>query len=146
MFNQINEDVKNAMKSQDKFALGVLRLLKSALQNEAINKKSDLTDEECEVVIKKQVKMRNDSLVEFEKYGKADEVEKLKSEIDFLLKYLPIQLTDEEINEEVDKLFKEVAPSSVKDMGKCMKYASENIKNADMSKVSKLIKEKLNEV
>lgn len=146
MLNKINENVKAAMKSQDKFTLSVLRMLKSALQNEEIKNQRDLTDEEVESVVKKQVKMRNDSLVEFEKFDKKEECDSLKKEIEILLNYLPKQLTDEEIVNEVEKLFIEVKPEGVRDMGKCMAYASANIKNADMSKVSSLIKEKLNEV
>ncbi len=146
MYNKVNEDVKIAMKSQDKFKLSVLRMLKSAMQNEAIKNKSDLTDEEVMSCVKKQIKMRNDSLVEFTKFNKTEECDKLKLEIEMLLEYLPKQLTDEEIVLEVEKLFTEVKPTGVKDMGACMKYASQNIKNADMSKVSALIKEKLNEV
>lgn len=144
MYNQINEDVKTAMKSQDKFKLSVLRMLKSALQNEAISKKAELNDDEVEIVVKRQIKMRKDSLAEFEKFGKEEECKNLNQEINILLAYLPVQLTDEEIEIEVNKLFNEIKPDGIRDMGKCMKYASENIKNADMAKVSALIKQKLN--
>lgn len=144
MIDKINEDVKLAMKSQDKFKLSVLRMLKSALQNEAIKIKNELSDEEIDIVIKRQIKMRKDSLIEFEKFNKVEECEKLSSEIDILLSYLPEQLTDEQIILEVEKMFDELKPVGIKDMGKCMKYAQANIKNADMAKVSSLIKEKLN--
>ncbi|MFI3260564.1 MAG: GatB/YqeY domain-containing protein [bacterium] len=144
MFDQINEDVKVAMKAQDKLKLSVLRMLKSSLQNKSIELKSDLTDEQVEDVIKKQVKMRNDSLLEFQKFGKVDECEKLNDEIEILLTYLPKQLTDDEILLEVEKMFEELKPTSAKDMGMCMKYAQTNIKNVDMTKVSALIKQKLN--
>ena len=143
MLDQINEEIKTSLKSGDKFKLSVLRMLKSALQNESISLKKELTNEEIEIVVKRQVKMRNDSLTEYTKYGKNEEIETLNKEIEILLTYLPKQLTDEEIKEAVDKLFQEVKPSGMKDMGACMKYASENIKNADMSKVSSLIKDKL---
>ncbi len=94
MFKQVNDDLVVAMKEQDKFALNVLRMLKSALQLEKINKKSDLTDDEVIVVIKKQIKMRNDSIVEFEKFGKNEEIAKLNQEMDLLKKYLPEELSE----------------------------------------------------
>ena len=63
--DKIVSDMTNAMKAQDKFTLGVLRMLKSALQLEKINKKSELTDEEVISVIKKQIKQRKDSILEY---------------------------------------------------------------------------------
>lgn len=144
MFQTIEKDIIAAMKSKDKFKLSVLRMLKSALKNEEINKKETLSEEEVLAVVKKQVKVRRDSLVDFEKYGETSKCDDLNSEIDILLNYMPKELTDEEIVSEVEKLFEVVKPTGPKDMGACMKYASLNIKNADMSKVSALIKEKLN--
>ena len=81
MFNQIGEDLKEALKNQEKLVLSVLRMVKSALQLEKINKKDDLTDEEVLAVIKKQIKMRRDSIVEFEKFDKKEEIETIKQEI-----------------------------------------------------------------
>ena len=82
----IIKDMTTAMKEQDKFNLSVLRMLKSALQLEKINLKHDLSDEEVMVVIKRQVKQRKDSITEFEKYGKTEEVENLNKEIACLQK------------------------------------------------------------
>ena len=82
-------DMTTAMKEQDKFTLSVLRMLKSALQLEQINKKHDLTDEEVIAVIKKQVKMRKDSITEYSNYGKTEEVEALNKEVECLSAYLP---------------------------------------------------------
>ena len=81
MNNKIAEDLKLAMKSGDKFKLSVLRMLKSALQLESISKKHELSDDEVLSVIKKQVKTRKDSIEEFKKYGKDEEVAKLEQEI-----------------------------------------------------------------
>ncbi len=143
MLNQINEEIKTSMKDGNKFKLSVLRMIKSALQNEAINKKSDLSDEEILIVLKKQVKIRKESLIEFEKYGKTEACEDLKKELEILSVYLPEELSEEQVINEINKMFEELKPEGIRDMGKCMKYASENIKNADMSLVSKIIKEKL---
>lgn len=141
----ILKDMTTAMKEQDKFNLSVLRMLKSALQLEKINLKHDLSDEEVMVVIKRQVKQRKDSMTEYEKYGKAEEVENLKKEIECLSKYLPAELSEEEINKQLDVIFDELKPESMKDMGRVMKEATARLgAGADGSLVSKLVRERLN--
>lgn len=133
-----------AMKEQNKFVLSVLRMLKSALQLEKISKNHDLSDEEVINVIKKQVKTRKDSIVEYEKYERQDEVTKLKQEIEVLSAYLPAELSEAEIDKALDKIFAEIKPASIKDMGKVMKEATARIGTvADMSLVSKKVKAKL---
>lgn len=145
MYEKINEDLKNAMKSKDTFKLSVLRMLKSALQLEQISKKHELDDNEIAAVLKKQVKVRKDSLEEYKKYDKADEVAKLEEEISVLSAYLPEELTEEEIEKIVLSAIDEIKPTSMKDMGLVMKKVNELLvgKNADMSLVSKLVKEKI---
>ena len=141
----ILKDMTTAMKEQDKFSLSVLRMLKSALQLEKINLKHDLSDEEVMVVIKRQVKQRKDSMAEYEKYGKVEEVENLKKEIECLSKYLPAELSEEEINKQLDVIFDELKPESMKDMGRVMKEATARLgAGADGSLVSKLVRERLN--
>ena len=143
MFNKINEDLKSALKNGDKFRLSVLRMLKSALQLEAINKKSDLTDDDVIVVLKRQVKQRNDSVKEYESLNKLEVVNDLKKEIAIINEYLPEEASDEEINDVINKAFIELNPTSMKDMGSIMKYVSSHLNNADMAKVSNIIKERL---
>lgn len=143
MNERIMEDLKQAMKAQDKFKLSVLRMLKSALQLESINKKHDLDDNEVIGVIKKQVKLRKDSIVEFEKYGKTDSVENLLQEINILNVYLPEEMSEDDIKKVIDEVFGELNPSSMKDMGNVMKELTPRLPNADMALVSKLVREKL---
>ena len=143
MNEQTPNDLKSAMKSGDKFKLSVLRMLKSALQLESISKKHELSDEEVRSVIKKQVKTRKDSMEEFKKYNKTDEVEKLEKEIEVLNAYLPEEMTEEEIAKVIDEVFNELKPTSMKEMGMVMKELNTKITNADMSLVSKLVKERL---
>ena len=84
-------------------------------------------------------------MVEFEKAGRTDLMEQTQKEIDFLNTYMPEQLSEEEILKEIDQAFQEVNPSSVKDMGKLMGLLTPKLKGkADMSWVSKTIREKLN--
>ena len=144
MFAKINTDLMNALKSGDKFKLSVLRMLKSALQLESINNKKELTDEVVISVLKRQVKQRNDSIKEYEELGKDEVVNDLKKEIEIINEYLPEEASDEEIQKVVDEAFQELNPTSMKDMGKVMKFVTEHLANADMSKVSALVKNKLN--
>ena len=84
MLEKVNSDLVTAMKEQDKFTLSVLRMLKSALKNEEINKKSSLTDDEVLAVIKKQVKTRKDSKEEYLTYNRTDLADNLEKEIEEL--------------------------------------------------------------
>lgn len=144
MENQIDNDLKLALKSGDKFTLSVLRMLKSEIINES-RKGSlhSLTDDEVLKVIKKGVKTRKDSIEEYKKYGKLDTVNELVKEVDILNKYLPQEMSEEEIIKIVNEVFEELKPSSMKDMGNLMKVISSKITNADMSLVSKIVKDKL---
>ena len=144
MENQIDNDLKLALKSGDKFTLSVLRMLKSEIINES-RKGSlhTLTDDEVLKVIKKGVKTRKDSIEEYKKYGKFDTVNELAKEVDILNKYLPQEMSEEEIIKIVNEVFEELKPSSMKDMGNLMKVISSKITNADMSLVSKIVKDKL---
>ena len=143
MNEKIAEDLKLAMKSGDKFKLSVLRMLKSALQLDSISKNHELSDDEVLSVIKKQVKTRKDSIEEFKKYNKTEEVNKLMQEIEILNAYLPEEMTEEEIEKVIDEVFNELNPTSMKEMGMVMKELNAKITNADMSLVSKMVKEKL---
>ena len=143
MMNQINEDLKEALKNGDKFKLSVLRMLKSALQMESINKKKELEDDDVVSVIKKQVKQRNDSIKEYESLGKTETVESLKQEVEVINAYLPEEASEEEISKVIDEAFNEINPTSMKEMGLIMKYVTEKLSNADMTKVSTIVKERL---
>lgn len=147
MFETIKKDLVNSMKEQDKFKLSVLRMLKSALQAEEINKKSELTDDEVLAVIKKQVKVRNASLEEYKTYNRLDLANDLEKEIEILKSYLPAELTIDELNKIIDEQFDIIKPSSIKDMGSVIKAVSGIVgARADMSLVSKIIKDKLNNI
>lgn len=144
MENQIDNDLKLALKSGDKFTLSVLRMLKSEFIVES-RKGSlhELTDEDALRIIKKQVKTRKDSIEEYKKYNKLETVKELEHEIEILNKYLPQEMSEEEIKKVIDLVFEEVKPTSMKDMGNLMKIISSKITNADMSLVSKIVKDRL---
>ena len=142
--SKIQSDTLMAMKNSDKFKVSVLRMLKSAIQAEKINAKNELTDENIIAIIKKQVKQRTDSILEYEKYNRPDMVATLKQEIKILEEYLPKQLSEEETKEAVKKIMSNYPDATIKDMGKIMKEASSSLGSvADMSEVSKLIRNSL---
>lgn len=144
MRERILNDLKEAMKAQDKEALAVIRMVKGAMQMEELNLKRELTDDEVIGVIAKQIKTRKESIVEFEKGSRADLVEKTAKEIELLNTYMPEQLSMEEVNQKIEEAIKEVNPTSMRDMGKLMAYLNPILKGkTDMSEVSKLIKDKL---
>lgn len=141
---RFNNDLKEAMKSKDSFRLSVIRMVKGAMQLAKPNPREELTDDDVITVISKQIKMRNDSIKEFEAAGRSDLVEQNKKEIEILNTYMPKQLSEEELTEIIDKVFEEVKPTSQKDMGLIMKNISPLVKGkADMSLVNKLVKERL---
>ena len=145
MRERILNDIKEAMKAQDKELLSVIRMVKGAMQLEEINLKRELNDDEVISVIQKQIKTRKESIEEFKKANRNDLIEKTSKEVEILNKYMPEQLSNEEINKIIDEAFELIKPTSMKDMGKIMGEINPKIKGkADMSYVSSTIKEKLN--
>ena len=144
----ISNDMKEAMKAHDKDSLNTIRLLKSAIDMYLVNNKMERNSCSDEIVIdivSKQVKTHKESIEEFKKGNRQDLVDKLLKEIDLLSKYLPKQLTEEEINSEIDKVFDKVKPTSMKDMGLIMKELTPIFKGkADMKTVNEIVRSKLN--
>ncbi len=145
MFEKVNNDLVAAMKSGDKFTLSVLRMLKSAIIYEQTNgEKHELTDDDIMSVIKKQVKTRKTSMEEYLSYGRKDLADNLQKEIDILSKYLPEELSDEELTKIIDEIITELKPDGMKGMGMVIKAVSAKCgAAADMKKVSSIVKEKL---
>lgn len=145
MKEKILEDLKSAMKSQDKEKLSVIRMVKGAISLEEINKKIELSDDDIIAIIAKQIKTRKESIVDFEKGNRQDLVEQTKREIEILNQYMPQQFSKEEISNILNEIFDQVQPKGISDMGKVMKEASSRFKGrADMSSVSQMIKDRLN--
>ena len=144
MRERILNDLVSAMKNKDKETLTVLRMVKGAMQLEEINKKQELNDEDVIAVLSKQIKTRKESIVEFEKAGRNDLVTQTQGEIDILSKYMPEQLSEEDVLKVIDEAFDTLKPEKPSDMGKLMGFVTPKLKGkADMSFVSKTIKEKL---
>lgn len=141
---KINNDLKEAMKNKDTFKLGVIRMIKGAMQLAKKSPREELTDDDIIDVLSKQIKMRKEVIGQFESAGRIDLAQQNMREIEILSSYMPEALSEEELNNIIDRVFEEVKPTSQKDMGLIMKTVTPLVKGrADMSLVSRLIKERL---
>ncbi|MBU6079705.1 MULTISPECIES: GatB/YqeY domain-containing protein [Allobacillus] len=140
MLEQLNADMKTAMKNREKEKLTVIRMVKSSLQNEAIKKQADLTEEEELQVLSREVKQRNDSLHEFRKANREDLAEQVENELAIIQAYMPEQLSDEELEKIIQETIDEQQATSKKDMGKVMSAVMPKVKGkADGSKVNQFV-------
>ncbi|MBS4199717.1 GatB/YqeY domain-containing protein [Bacillus sp. FJAT-49732] len=145
LLERLNEDMKQAMKNKEKEKLSVIRLMKAALQNEAIKLgQQQLSEEEELTVLSREVKQRKDSLLEFQKADRDDLVEKVQQELAFVEKYMPPQLSEEEVESLVKEAISQSGATSKTDMGKVMGILMPKVKGkADGSLVSKLVQRHL---
>jgi uncharacterized protein YqeY len=144
LLERLNNDMKQAMKNKEKDKLSVIRMIKAAVQNETIKLGHDLTDEDELTVLSRELKQRKDSLHEFEKAGREDLVEKLRTELTFVELYMPKQLSEDELSEIVKATISELGASSKSEMGKVMSAIIPKVKGrADGSLVNKLVQQHL---
>lgn|SRR5574344_258199 len=144
MRDKILNDLKEAMKAQDKVKLSVVRMVKGAMQLEELDKKRPLTDDEVIGVIAKEIKTRKESIVEFAKGNRQDLIDKTETEIKVLDTYMPAQLSEEEVNDIVNDAFNTVKPTGMSDMGKIMGIVTPKLKGkTDLSLVSKMVRERI---
>lgn len=124
--DRIDQDLREAMKAREAGRVGVLRMLKAAMKNAAIEKggsDAQLDDTEAAAVIRKQVKQRQDSIEGFEKGHRPELAAKEKTELEVLNGYLPKQLSDAEISDLVRESISEAGATSKAQMGDVMKVA-----------------------
>ncbi|MDN6398396.1 MAG: GatB/YqeY domain-containing protein [Alkalibacterium gilvum] len=141
----LNQDMKTAMKRKDKETLSTVRMLKSALQTEQINKGEELTEEEELTILAREKKQRMESLNEFKSAGRDDLVLKLEKELSIVNNYLPEQLSEDDVRSIVQETIAKTQASSMQDMGKVMGALMPKVKGkADGSLVSSIVKEELN--
>jgi hypothetical protein len=125
--DQIDSDIKDAMRAKEADKLSVLRLLKAALKNASIEKggaEAKLEDAEAMAVIRKQVKQRQDSVAGFEKGGRPELAAKENAEMDILNTYLPKAMSESELNQIVADSIAETGATSKAQMGAVMKVAT----------------------
>lgn len=144
--DQLTEDMKQAMKDREngKLRLSVIRMVRSNIKNVEINDKKELTDDEVLAVLMKEVKMRQDSLEEFQKAGRSELVAQAEEEIKILKKYLPEALSDEKLKGIVAEVVAEVGATTMKDMGKVMPAVMAKTKGrADGKRINAMVRELL---
>ncbi|MFD1772903.1 GatB/YqeY domain-containing protein [Paenibacillus rhizophilus] len=117
---RLNEDMKQAMKSKDKFKLSTIRMVRSTIKNLEIDLKRTLDDNEVLDILSREIKQRKDALQEFEKAGRDELAASNKAEIEIIQQYLPEQLSEEEIQVIVQQTIQETGASSKSEMGKVM--------------------------
>ena len=121
------EDLKNCMKEKNILRKNVIQMIRAAILQIEKDKKIELKDEEIIQIIAKEAKKRKDSLAEYEKSGREDLIQNIKSEIAIIEEYLPKQLTREEIVPIIKGIIEETGATSMKDMGNVMKEAKNKI-------------------
>lgn len=143
--DQLTEDMKQAMKDREagKLRLSVIRMVRANIKNVEINEKKELNDEVLAILLK-EVKMRQDSLVEFEKAERSELAEQAKAEIEILKKYLPEPLSDEELRVMVAEAISETGAEGPKAIGKVMPAVMAKAKGrADGKRINQMVRELL---
>ena len=144
MKKKLLEDLKEAMKEKNEIKKNAIQMVRAVILQIEKDKGIELTDEQIIELISKEVKKRKDSIADYEKGGREDLVNQINEEISYLEKYLPKQLTEEEITVIVKQIIAELGATTMKDMGKVMKAAKEKMGvTADGKTINKVVKENL---
>jgi uncharacterized protein YqeY len=141
ILEKLNNELKSAMKAQQKARVNALRLLISDLKKEKIDKGGELTAEQELKVLLTAAKRRKEAIEAYQKGNRQDLVEIERQELEIINEYLPKQMSDEEIASEVKKIVEETGASSIKDLGKVMAEAMKRLKGkADGKKVQTIVR------
>lgn len=142
---QINSDIKDAMRARDTEKLSALRLITAAIKQIEVDERLEVDEARMLVILDKLVKQRKESISQFKAAGRDDLVSQEQFELDILSQYLPEPLTDAEIVGLIDKAIADTNALKMSDMGKIMAQLKPLMQGrADMANVSVLIKSKLN--
>ncbi len=142
IIKQLEEDLVEAMKAKRETELSVLRMLKTALKNKSIELKNDLTADEALAVLKSEAKKRRDSIDAFKDGGREDLAEKEATELLILEKYLPEQMSEDQVREEAKKIIDELTEEQKNNFGAVMGQVMAKLKGkADGGLVGKIVKE-----
>jgi uncharacterized protein YqeY len=138
------EEMKQAMKSNDKAKLSTIRMIRSAVKNKEIDLRKPLDDDAISRVIQGMVKKNEESIEQFNAGGRMDLVEKETKEIEIMKSFLPQPLSREEVLKVIDQTIEETQASSLKDLGKVMKTVMPKLGGkVDGALVNQLVKERL---
>ena len=140
----IEQQIKDALKGGDQLRLSTLRFLLSAIKNEEIAKQREATDEDVIAVVQRQVRQHRESIEAFSKGGRSDLASKEEEELKILNTFVPQQLSDDELGKIVQEVINSFTESDQKNFGKVMGAVMAKVKGkADGGKVSKIVKETL---
>ena len=132
------------MRAKDSARLSAVRLILAGIKQREVDERKDLTDPDVVSVIEKMIKQRRESIAQYEKAARNDLAEVEKFELGILSAYLPQQLSDSEVQKEIEAAVSEAGASGIKDMGKVMALLKTRLAGkTDMAKVSGLVKSKL---
>jgi len=138
------DEMKQAMKSNDKLRLSTIRMIRSAIKNKEIEQRKKLDDEDIFRVIQGMVRKSEESIEQFKAGARMDLVEKEQKEVETMKSFLPQPLSREEILRIIDQSIEETQASSLKDLGKVMKSVMPRLEGkADGKLINQLVKEKL---
>ena len=141
---RIQEDVKNAMRAQQREQLAVLRLVTAAIKQKEVDERVDLNDEQVLAVLDKMAKQRRESLEQYQKAGRDDLADQEQFELDLIQTYLPEPLSEEELAALIQSTIAETGASSIRDMGSVMNALRGQVQGrADMKAVSQAVKNQL---
>lgn len=144
LINELQAQMKTAMKAKDKETLSVVRMLKAAVLNKQISLGHDLTEDDEKSVLATELKQRKDSLAEFKAAGRDDLVAQLEGEIKVVESYLPAQLDEAAVASLVNSVIQETGATGKADFGKVMKTLMPKVKGqADGALVNRIVKAKL---
>lgn len=137
-------DMKEAMKQREKVRLATIRMVRAAQKKDEIDRQHKLNDDELVQIIIHEVKMRQDSVPEYEKAQRPESVKQLQEEIKVLQSYLPEQLSEDEIRTLIGDVIQQTGSTGLKDVGKVMKNLMPKVRGrADGKLINQLVKEML---
>ena len=140
----ITEDMKSALRAKEAQRLSAIRFLLAAIKQKEIDERIDLTDADVLAIVEKQIKQRRDSISQYQAANRQDLVDAETFELNLLTAYLPKQLTEAEVGEEITRAIAETGARSMPDMGKVMGLLKGRLAGrADMGKVSGLVRGRL---
>ena len=141
---QLQQDIKDSMRSGDKRRLGAVRLVLAAVKQREVDERIELDDAGVSAVLDKMAKQRRESIEQYQRAGRDDLVEQEQFELEVLKSYLPEQLDDAAIEAMIEEVLQTTGASSVKDMGKVMGQIKPRLQGrADIGAVSARIKARL---
>lgn len=141
---QITEDMKSALRARQAQRLSAIRLLLAAIKQKEIDERIELTDADVLAIIEKQIKQRRDSISQYQAANRQDLVDAETFELNLLTSYMPAQLAEAEVGEEIARAIAETGAKTMPDMGKVMGLLKGRLAGrADMGKVSGWVRARL---